>query len=215
MDGTPAIRVALRGRDHPGTDPTVFGRWLDEILLPAGFTLSTATEARQDALAFFRTGRTMQTSPLEAGGGRLVGIDEVRSAAQALDDENILPWSLPGDLNLTEAFLAFSLLLADQAEGEVIRLGALQGPRTHAQSRGLGIQDLECDAAASLARALLAELPVSIPAALPVGGQLYSAPEVLTLLASAVRGDTPCQTWPTASPDPNAPGQGWGESTLP
>lgn len=213
LDGVPVIRVAIRPGASADDDASVLGRWLDEVLLPAGIRPTTPDTARSDALAFFRTGKTMEASALDAGGGRLVSVEEVRAAAEALDDENILPRELPGELNLTEAFLAFALLLAERNEGQVVRLGALTGPATHANSAIDGIVELDGDAVKKIARILTAELPQTVPSAMPVAGKTLNAPELLTAMAATIRGEP--KVWPTASPDPNAPGQGWGEATLP
>ncbi len=213
LDGVPVQRVVIPTGIDVGEDSTVLARWLDEVLLPAQIRPTTPDAARQAALAYFRTGKVMNTNRLEGGGGRLVSVDEVRAAAEALADQNLLPRTLPGDLSLTEAFLAFALLLAEQNEGEVIRLTALEGPQGRTSATVEGIVELDGEAVKALARALLAELPTAVPSAMPVGDRTLSAPELLTALASTIRG-TP-QTWPTASPDPNAPGQGWGTATLP
>ena len=215
IDGVPAIRVAIEGQPEAGADPVVLGRWLDEVVTPAGARVSTANAIRTATLAFFRTGRTMASNPLEAGGGRLVSVSEVRDAAARLADENLLPRRLPGDLNLSETFMAFSLLLADQAEGDVIRLSALSGPQSHANSRLEGIITLDPQAVAALASAIVSEPPTAVPAALPVGERTLNAAELLTAMASAIRGEDPVQSWPTASPDSSVPGQGWGAATLP
>jgi hypothetical protein len=215
IDGAPAMRVAIDGQDNPGHDAEVLGRWIDEVLAPKDIRISTANRARLAALAFYRSGRTMEANPLEAGGGRLVSVSEVREAASFLADQNLLPRRLPGDLNLTEAFLGFALLLAGEAEGDVIRLGALVGPATHADSRIEGILDMDHETLIKLAKALVNELPDAVPAALPLGKVTLTAPELLTAFASAIRDESPAHAWPTASPDPNAPGQGWGASTLP
>lgn len=214
VEGVPTVRLGLRGSDQPGDDPAVLGRWIDEVLTPAGIRPTTPSAARTAVQAYFRSGKTMSTDPLDAGGGRLVSVEEVKAAAAALDQENILPRELPGELNLSEAFLAFTLLLADQTEGEVVRLGRLAGPNTHASGSFEGIVELDREAVVGLAKALAGELPDEVPAALPVDGRTLTAAELLTAFASAVRGD-PVQVWPTASPDPNAVGQGWGAATLP
>lgn len=213
IEGVPVVRVAVRPGADAATDALVLGRWIDEVLVPGGIVITTPDRARLEVLAYFRTGRIMEPSALDAGGGRLVSLDEVRAAAQALDNENLLPRRLPGDLNLTEAFLAFALLLAGQNEGEVVRLTALRGPETRASSGVEGIVELDPAAVTEVCVALLAALPEAIPSSMPVGGQLIGAPELLTAMAATLRGKA--QTWPTASPDPNAPGQGWGVSTLP
>ena len=213
LDGVPVVRVSIRPGPDAAADASVMGRWIDEVLAPAGIRPATPDATRAAALAFFRTGKSMEASALDAGGGRLVSLEEVQAAAAALDDENILPRQLPGELNLTEAFLAFSLLLAEQNEGEVVRLGALKGPESHARSAIEGIIELDAEAVAKIARILMTELPETVPSVMRVGGHTLTAPELLTAMAATIRGAP--KVWPTASPDPHAPGQGWGEATLP
>ncbi|NCG19212.1 MAG: hypothetical protein GWP91_09390 [Rhodobacterales bacterium] len=215
LDGVPVMRAAIQGQTEVGHDAEVVGRWIDEVLSPAGQGLSSGERSRADAVAYFRTGKTMEANALDTGGGRLVHIGVLKKVAESLADENILPRILPGDLNLSEAFLGFTLILAGQTEGEVVRLSALAGPELHSDSRLKGITAVEKSALIALATALVAELPKRVPANLPVGNQLLTATEVLTAMASVLREDQPPSTWPTAAPDPNAPGQGWGEATLP
>ena len=214
IEGMPTVRVALLANEDGEQDAQVLGRWLDQRVQSAGAQLGTPDDTRKQILAYFRTGAIMQDNPLEGGGGRLVSVEQVREAAAGLHEQNILPRTLPGDLNLTESFLAFALLLTGEVEGDVVRLTRLAGPEQEASARTTGVVDVDREALMKTTRALLAELPERVPSMLPVGDRLLTAGELLTALGSAVRQDVP-QSWPTASPDPNAPGQGWGESELP
>lgn len=199
------VRVALGGPDAGPDDGVVLGRWLDEIVLPAGVRGVTATEVRELALA-------APPDPDQEPSGRFVTLDDVRAAAEALRDVRTVPRDLPGGLVPSEAFLAFALVLAERAEGDVVRLQALSGPRSAAGTDLRGIASFERDEVTGAARALLVALPESVPASFPVGTRLLTASEVLLLFASAVRGDDPPTTRPVAVPEPNEDGLGWGVS---
>ena len=212
--GAPTVRVALHPGEDPSADAAVLGRWLDEVAIPSGVLFESVNRARLAALQAMRTG---SSGPVEddPGGGRLVRLEELETAAAALADVNVLPRELPGDLNLTEAFYGFLVLLAGREEGTVVRLGALSGPTDATENRVTGVVDVDEAALRTLAARLLDDLPSEIPAAMPVGDTLLDAAEILTAMASVVRGDDPPRTWPTASPDPSSRGLGWGEATLP
>ena len=212
--GAPTVRIAMLGSQSAETDAAVLGRWLDEVALPAKVKITTANESRVAALQSFRSG-TAATVGNDAGGGRMVSIDALREAAKALADENILPRTLPGDLNITEAFYGFLVLVAGKEEDSAVRLGALAGPTDAVENVVEGIVEIDPEALKAVATALLDELPAHVPSAMSVGGTFLGASELFTALASEVRGDAPPHTWPTANPDPNAVGLGWGEATLP
>jgi len=212
--GVPTVRVAIQGSAATDTDAAVLGRWLDEVVLPAKMQVTTANSARLAALQSFRSGKADPVGE-DAGGGRMVSVEELRTAAASLDDQNILPRTLPGDLNITEAFYGFLVVLAGKEEGTVVRLGALAGPTDAIDNQVEGIVEVDGEALKTLAAALLDELPSEVPSAMSVGGTFLGASELFTAMASAVRGEDPPRTWPTASPDPNARGLGWGEATLP
>jgi hypothetical protein len=74
---------------------------------------------------------------------------------------------------------------------------------------------LAVDAVRTTARALLGAMPTEVPSALPVGGRLLTASELLLAFASVVRGDDPVVTRPVSVPEPNERGLGWGIATLP
>jgi hypothetical protein len=123
-----------------------------------------------------------------------------------------VPRKLAGELTPTEAFHAFVWILSESHEGDLVRLGALIGPRQSAQSALTGPVEVPREAVVGLASALRAEWPAEIPAALPIDGRLLTASEVLLLLASAVQDEATPTTRPIAVADPNTPGLGWGVS---
>jgi hypothetical protein len=209
--GVAIVRVGLDGSRGVPEDASVLGRWLDEVVLPAGLRARTAIELR--GVALDDPASNAQASPLAAG--RLVAIADVTRAAESLRGLRTLPRRLAGDLTPTEAFLAFALLLAGDIEGDVVRLGALAGPRMSAHTALTGPIEVPRAEVATTAAALLASLPENVPSAVPVGGHLLTAAELLVLFASAVRGDLEPTTAPIAVPEPNEDGLGWGVATIP
>lgn len=214
--GAPTVRLVLDADHQQDTDLRVLGRWFDEVARPSGMAFVTPTQARKTALRAMREGGTMPPDP-EAIGGRRVTTAQIADAAASLSNVQILPRVLPNDLNLTEAFYAMLLVLEEPRQGDVVRLGALQGPVSRADS-ALGqadVVEIPRDQVVAFARTLLSDLPASVPVSMRVGGRLLTAPELLGLLASAVRGEDPSTTRISASPEPNAPGQGWDAATMP
>ncbi len=211
--GTPVVRVALDGSGAGPRDAEVLGRWLDEVLLPSGAKVVTAEQARARVLEGFR--RPGSVDGPSALGGRLVAVDELRAAAARLATGEVLPRTLPGELSLTELFAGLVLLESGHVEGSVVRLRGLAGPATLARSALTGPTEVDRAALTALAAQLAAGWPTEVPSALPVGGQLLTASELLVALASAATGADPALTRPVAVPDPNDRGLGWGSSTVP
>ncbi len=212
--GVPIVRVSLVGARGASTDAQVLGRWIDEVLVAGGVSVVTASAARLEALQSFRRGE--EPPPAEAaGGGRVVAHAQAVQAAEALRDVVVLPRSLPGELSPTEAFYAFCLVASGRSEGSAVRIGALLGPPTLAESTLGGEVALDPERVRGVARSLLAAMPSEVPAALPVDGHLLTASELLLALASVVRGDEAPTTRPVAVPEPNERGLGWGAATLP
>lgn len=196
--------VRLTVAPKASTELDVLFRWLDEVVLPAGIPVQRATSIRDRAVEAMKD-RAGKREPVL--GGRLVSEAVLREAARVLKDQTLIPRSLPGELNPTEAFQGFTRLLAGQVDGEMVRLVALKAPRERTPTRGEVVVDRA--AVIALSQALLAELPATLPGALPLGGQVVGAPELLQLFAAAVRGEDPCRTVPVQVMDPNAPGLGW------
>jgi hypothetical protein len=211
--GTPIVRVALEGSRSDERDAAVLGRWIDEVLVPGGVTIVTAGEARLAAAKAFRSGPPEPAG--QTAGGRLVSLDAVALAAGGLTTGSVVPRTLPGDLNPSEAFLAFLLVAAGRTEGNVVRLSALSGPATEATTALRGPTPISADAARTAAKALAADLPGEVPAAFSVDGRLLTAAELLQVFAGVVRGDDPIVVRPMGVPEPNERGLGWGSATLP
>jgi hypothetical protein len=212
--GTPMVRVALDGRGGAETDAKVLGRWIDEVLVPGGVTVVTPGEARLVAAQAFRRGLPA-AAPSGAGGGRLVALDVVGQAAAAVAEGDVLDRTLPGELNLTEAFVAFLFVSSGRTEGTVVRLSTLSGPATMATTTLSGPTEVPAEAVRAVAVALVAELPSEVPAAMSVGGRLLTASELLIAFAGVARGQDPVTVRPVGVPDPNQRGLGWGVSTIP
>lgn len=193
---------------------TVLERWLTEVIVPGAIPIVSADDARGAALAQLRD-RLVPTAPRAPVGGRLVALDQVRAAARDLQGATALSRTLSGELNPTEALLATALLLTDRTEQTVVRLPPLSGPPQLARSVLRGPVSLPRATVVAFAGTLLDDLPAAIPPALSVGGQLLTAPELLTLFASAVRGDDPAVAHPIDVPEPATPGLGWGTSEAP
>jgi len=204
---TPVVRLALDGSRASDSDAAVLGRWLDEVVVPAGVTLATAEGARSQVLQGFKSGPV--TDAERRATGRLVPVAEVRQAAEELSTLDELPLSFDNGLNPTELFVALLLINAGEVSEDSVRLRSLRGPASQPPPRSNPVT-LEADAVKRTAGQLLAALPDELPAALPVSGELLSAAELLTAMASALRGDEPVQARPVASPDPHARGLGWG-----
>jgi hypothetical protein len=207
---TPTVRLAL----HPSgskDDASVLTRWLEEVVLPSGAMVATASEVRSRALVDFRRSPAKiernRTVP-----GRLVTEDDLVAAAIALADLDVLPRELPGELTPTEALLGFATLLAEGAVDGTVRLKPLSGPASSAPGGDKAPQAVNRDALVATTKQLLAALPPELPTGLPVDGKLLTTDRYLTALASAVRGEDPVMARPIAHPDPHARGRGWGLS---
>ena len=207
---TPVTRLALDGARAATSDPDVLGRWLDTVVTSANVRILTPTSARPLILQGFKEGPVSLEE--RRSSGRLVSVDEIRAAASQLATTDELPVSFQdGSLNPTELFVSLLLVAANESSDGAVNLRTLSGPVSQPESRGT-TTDIDPEALRRTARQLLAALPAEIPAALPVDGQLLSAAELLTALASLVRGDTPAQARHLSSPDPHARGLGWGQS---
>lgn len=205
IERVPMVRWVLEGRGGGPDDAAVVDRWLTEVGRPSGATFGAGDEAR--AAWLDRSGGDVGAS---AVGGRGVPVSTVRQAAAALAGATTLPATLPGDLDPTEAFLAFALVATGRDDG-IVHLPAAGGPiQNAASSAGPGPVDRQ--ALVAWARDLLADVPTALPSAARIGDRVLPAREILFALASLVRGEDPVVAGPVADPDPNAPGLGWGRS---
>lgn len=206
---TPVLRVALDGARQAATDAAVLERWLTEVIVPAKVQIVVPDDARVAALQGFRKGPVPDPAPGPRATGRLVPRERLQAVANQLEGLDTLPYELEGGLNPTEAFIGLLFVAADPDGDQPVRLPAVSGPATpHAGTREPAPVDAE--AVRTMARRLVKALPSEIPAALPVDGQMLSAEQWLSALASVARGDDPARVQPLYSPDPNARGLGWG-----
>lgn len=211
VPGTPTVRVALVGAEGRDTDAGVLGRWLDEVLLPSHARVSTAEAARAEVLAGFRKPTETPDTSLD---GRLVDVEQLQAGAAALADASALPRTAQ-DLSLTELFAGLVLLRAGRTEGSVVRLRALEGPAILAASSLREPVEVDPAALTDAATALVGAWPQQVPSAMPVGGRLLTASELLVALASAATGADPIVARPISVPEPNERGLGWGRSDVP
>lgn len=199
------VRLTLEPRTLDEVE--VLARWLDTVVLPSGVRVLTPSAARSLAVEALKArNRSQGAEPVLAG--RLVPVAVLEEAAAAVLELEVLPRGLPGELGLTEAFQGFVRVLGGDVEQGMVRLSSMVGPRSRARPSEhyvVSRTDLE-----GLARAMLADLPETLPAALPAGRDVIPTPELLRLFAAAVHGDDPCRTEATQVPDPHAPGLGWG-----
>ena len=211
VPGAPVVRVALVGAQGANTDGDVLARWVREVIEPGGATVTSARQARIAVLQALR--QNIDMSHAVGAVGRVVSLEDTQRAAEALLGEAVIPRTLPGDLTPSEAFFAFTLVLAGRDDGTAVRIRGLSGPSSDARSILTGPVDLSPASVRDTALALQAAMPREIPSAMPIDGRLLTAGEVLLAFASAVRGDEPVVTRPIAVPDPNARGLGWGVAT--
>jgi hypothetical protein len=211
--GFGVVRLELIGAGGTLDDAAQLARWLDAIVTPAGVPAVPPEEARALALKALDA----PIAPVSADvGGRLVGLADVAAAAEALaGDVGTLPRTLPGGMTLTEGWSAFVLVAAGKAEGGVVRLGALGGPEVASRTALTGPTTLPQADIVATARAIVAAPPDRIPAALPFGGVLLTAAESLLAFASVARGEASAVVSPVGVPEPNMPGLGWGDATVP
>lgn len=195
-------------------DAGTLGRWLDEVVLPSRVSVSDPVVFAAGVWEQLRPrglGGSAQVVP-DVEGGRLVSRQELHDAAASLLDVDMLPRTLPGQLTLAEAFLGWTSLLAGTVEGDLVRLGALEGPAAKANTVLSGPTEVSREAVVAMATALDGAMGDQVPAAIPVDGKLLTASELLLAFAGAVAGADPVQVRPVEPPEPHQAGLGWGKS---
>ena len=188
-----------------GADPALLARWLDTVLDGSEVRV---VAARRATLLPARQAVVAPPPPP----GRPVDADMWAEAAERLSKGGRLPRVLPGSLNLTEAFVALATVAASESPPQTVRLGPVGPPADVARStlppEGTTLSE---DAVRSAARDLAPALQRAVPAFVAVGPQSLTAAEFLVVLARLERGQ-PLIAVPATSPDPYAPGAGWGRS---
>ncbi len=188
-----------------GSNPQLLARWLDTVL--EGSRARVVTARRATLLPARQAVAAPPPPP-----GRPVDADMWSEAAARLATGGRLPRVLPGSLNLTEAFVALATVAASEEALLTVRLGPVGPPADVARStlnpEGISLSE---EAVRSAARDLAPALKRSVPAFVVVGSQSLTAAEFLVLLARLEQGQ-PLVAVPATSPDPYAPGAGWGRS---
>ena len=196
-------------------DPTaapLLARWLDEVVLPQGWTVLTAFEAGQRSRPSLSRPTLHSTETPQVAVARRVDASAWGSVARTLAEADTLPRLLPGDLTPTEAFLGLTQILAADTTPEAVTLGALSAPSETART-GLGSQTLSLtpETVRQAARDLLPGLTGHVPSLVAVGSRSVTAAEFLRLMALVYLNHPP-EARAVTDPDPFAPGGGWGES---
>jgi hypothetical protein len=189
----------------------LLGRWLDAVVLENQWLVLTGDELG-DRLKNRRTDPPIVHSeqPTVAV-ARTVHADTWKQVAESIADSSTLPNTLPGDLNLTEAWYGLCAIVAAPVAPESVTLGALRPPVEMARS-GLGAPiTLDLPAIKASARTLAADAGGSTPALVTVGSTTLTAAEFIQLLARVSLNRAPVAS-PVSDPDPFAPGGGWGQS---
>ncbi|MFH1468229.1 MAG: hypothetical protein ABIO70_27830 [Pseudomonadota bacterium] len=222
----PVVRLALDGPALAAGDIDLLERWRREVADPCGARLLPPREASRTLRAWLQRGGAQR---LAAAGGagpeapppassRRLEAAEVIEAAAALScgrsGGDVLPRSLPPGLDLTDAFQAFTLLLA-LGEGPVT-LRPLRPPQSSPRSV-LGAQGATLPAAAVRAAAadLAPGLRDQIPAFHRVGDTALTAAELLCAMGRVLQGEDPVTLTGVFSPDPFAAGLGWSQPNGP
>lgn len=193
-------RVAL---PLDGADPALLARWLDEVLAPAQVRLLKASEVGRVRIA--------APPPAPPPAARDLDVATLKVAVAALPGRSRLPRTLPGGLNLTEAYAALLSAVANPG-AERLPLPDLAPPSDFGRS-SLPAEGRPVPAAAirTAAEALLQAQPKAIPALSEVDGLALTAGEFLSLMAQVLL-ELPPVARPAEPPDPFGEGGGWGQS---
>jgi len=132
----------------------------------------------------------------------------LNEASGAIITADRLPRVLPGNLNLTEALVG--LIASAVSPGHDRYSVPIIGPPVdEARSMLKGPTTVSADELTAAAARLLPALQSSLPSLVSVGPHTLTMGEFLVALAHLHRGEA-TQTRPVRSPDPYAPGGGWG-----
>ena len=165
--------------------------------------------------AFLRLGNAqLAPKPTTAAPAATVTVElgRLTAAAPTLTAARRLPRVLPGDLNLTTAFAAFTAATADPTQ-PAYALAPLGPPPDVARTTLTDPIELAESDLRAAARSLLPGLTGTVPTVVEVGGHSLTNAEFLVAMAALLQGATPIAR-PVGHPDPYAVGAGWGALRL-
>ncbi len=179
--------------------------WWRDVAEPAGWKAWSARTA------FIRLGTVQlipQPSEEEPVTQAMVETARLLQAARHVGRVERLPRVLEGDLNLTEALVGLSALVAEPGHDRYM-LPEVGPPAAMARTTLSGPVALDEAALRATAQEILPRLSTQTPGLFTIGAHTLTAGEYLVALASLARGESP-ETHPVGDPDPFAPGGGWG-----
>lgn len=223
--------LALERGDHPVVRVTVSAsmmsrhgallqRWWEEVVHPCGAAALSRAQAEDAVRAWLRDGQrgVGQASPqprpsTSTEATAIVDADQLMRAAEELActaaGGATLPRTAGHGLDLTQAWLALSLALAGQQPPLTLYpvLAPRSSPRSVLPPEGVSVSSDDLRSAGST---LTPRPGQQVSSFARVGDQALTAAELLCAMASAFRGEDPVTVTRTYSPDPYAPGLGWG-----
>ncbi len=212
----PVVRLPLAAQALDEASLALLERWSSEVLTPCGARSLDLRTAELETRRWLREQQGQQPRAKTAALGRRLERAQLQDAAAALRcpdrPGHSLPRSLPGELNLTEAFLALSLAMADPDSHTALELHALAAPRSSPRSV-LPPEGVELEAAQvrRVAAELAPYLTGQVPALVSVSDHTLTAAEFLCAMSASVNDDALVSVFSTFSPDPYAEGLGWGD----
>ena len=212
----PIVRVTLAQSRWSAEAEGLLTRYRTEVLAPGQVQVALA-RTLTSGIGGVPT-QAVRQEPVVAGmqTGRPVDLTEVSSAARVLAAGGTLPRELPSELNLTEAYLALVRVLARERPPARVHLWRLEPPAEAAPSLlpADGVE-LPVEAVRALAKTLEPLLLGQVPGYLEVDGRLLTAAEFLCAMGLALEAplDGVIHVEPSFSPEPYAPGLGWGISS--
>ena len=204
--GAAVLRLPLLLSELDEAELDLLTSWIDDIVLPVGVELPTASKLP------FRATASLTVTEV-ATRARPVDLGTVQEAAAELAGATLLPAELPGPLTITEAFLAFSLALAEDELPQRVVLGELGPPPAEAVSSSPAGGYVSAADVRAAAAELAPHLTHAVPGLVDVGELTLTAPEFLLVMAQVLQGASTASFAPVRSPDPFAEDLGWGRST--
>ncbi len=179
--------------------------WWETVAAPADW------KAWSIRTAFLRLG-TAQLVPKASASAPLaqvvIGSEALQAAAQSIVEHRRLPRLLPGSLTPTEALVGLTAMAASPGHARYT-VPVISAPIDPSQSMLEAPLPLDEAALRVAATDLLARMDRQAPGLVRVGAHTISTGEYLVALAHLAL-SRPVVARPISSPDPYAPGGGWG-----